>query len=323
MIGLQIARQLKGRKETSTMEHDLKAFASRFGIDRNPWSNPKGHHRIPRQIAEDWEKSRKINAIEFELGGILGLTVYSPPPEPDKPFYLFIAHHDTIPYSPGFDDNLSGMATINQLLLEDVEGRLNGNLAFALTDFEEGHPRIWEEKRQWEENHGPIVDGSENYYEFQRTFIKKYGGISSFHGCKVLIKKLREERRLTKLAGVINFESVGYFGKQQKVGEVELPEEGDYLVAVGNSKGTNLLGFFPSSDFLPYQLKPLEFNQDARRSDHALFWDIGIPAVMVTDTANYRNPNYHTSEDTYIDYSELSKKIKRFISGFNQIVPPQ
>jgi hypothetical protein len=37
---------------------------------------------------------------------------------------------------------------------------------------------------------------------------------------------------------------------------------------------------------------------DFRRSDHAPFWDVGIPAIMLTDGANYRNPNYHKSSDT-------------------------
>ena len=32
---------------------------------------------------------------------------------------------------------------------------------------------------------------------------------------------------------------------------------------------------------------------DVRRSDHAAFWDEGYPAVMLTDTANFRNPHYH------------------------------
>lgn len=30
-----------------------------------------------------------------------------------------------------------------------------------------------------------------------------------------------------------------------------------------------------------------------RRSDHAPFWDAGYPALMITDTANFRNPHYH------------------------------
>jgi len=36
----------------------------------------------------------------------------------------------------------------------------------------------------------------------------------------------------------------------------------------------------------------------SRLSDHAPFWDEGMPAVMVTDTAFLRNPNYHAPSDT-------------------------
>jgi Zn-dependent M28 family amino/carboxypeptidase len=35
-----------------------------------------------------------------------------------------------------------------------------------------------------------------------------------------------------------------------------------------------------------------------RRSDHAGFWDAGIPALMLTDTSEFRNPNYHLATDT-------------------------
>ena len=37
---------------------------------------------------------------------------------------------------------------------------------------------------------------------------------------------------------------------------------------------------------------------NTRRSDHAAFWDLGFPAMMITDTANFRNPHYHKSTDT-------------------------
>ncbi|MDH5669937.1 MAG: M28 family peptidase, partial [Nitrospira sp.] len=37
---------------------------------------------------------------------------------------------------------------------------------------------------------------------------------------------------------------------------------------------------------------------DTRRSDHTAFWEQGFPAVMLTDTANFRNPNYHRPTDT-------------------------
>jgi Zn-dependent M28 family amino/carboxypeptidase len=37
---------------------------------------------------------------------------------------------------------------------------------------------------------------------------------------------------------------------------------------------------------------------DLVRSDHAPFWKKGIGAVLVTDTANFRNPHYHQASDT-------------------------
>jgi aminopeptidase YwaD len=37
---------------------------------------------------------------------------------------------------------------------------------------------------------------------------------------------------------------------------------------------------------------------DFRRSDHAPFWAAGVPALMLTDTSNFRNPNYHKPTDT-------------------------
>ena len=38
---------------------------------------------------------------------------------------------------------------------------------------------------------------------------------------------------------------------------------------------------------------------DLVRSDHAVFWDKGIGALLVTDAANFRNPNYHQPTDTF------------------------
>ncbi|MER6165559.1 M28 family peptidase [Streptomyces violaceorubidus] len=44
------------------------------------------------------------------------------------------------------------------------------------------------------------------------------------------------------------------------------------------------------------------------RSDHAPFWNRGVPALMLTDTANFRNPHYHRSTDTpgTLDYERLA-----------------
>ncbi|MGI8658431.1 MAG: M28 family peptidase, partial [Candidatus Limnocylindria bacterium] len=44
------------------------------------------------------------------------------------------------------------------------------------------------------------------------------------------------------------------------------------------------------------------------RSDHVRFWQAGLPAIQVTNTANFRNPNYHRASDTpdTLDYATLA-----------------
>jgi Zn-dependent M28 family amino/carboxypeptidase len=44
------------------------------------------------------------------------------------------------------------------------------------------------------------------------------------------------------------------------------------------------------------------------RSDHGAFWDRRIPALMLTDSANFRNPHYHQPTDTpaTLDYERLA-----------------
>jgi Zn-dependent M28 family amino/carboxypeptidase len=52
------------------------------------------------------------------------------------------------------------------------------------------------------------------------------------------------------------------------------------------------------------------------RSDHAPFWRVGIPAIMWTDTAEFRNPNYHCATDTAetLDYDFLQAVTQLLLS---------
>jgi Zn-dependent M28 family amino/carboxypeptidase len=56
---------------------------------------------------------------------------------------------------------------------------------------------------------------------------------------------------------------------------------------------------------------------DTRRSDHAPFWDVGYKALMITDTANIRNPHYHKSSDRLetLDLEFLTNVCQGLIAG--------
>jgi len=125
------------------------------------------------------------------------------------------------------------------------------------------------------------------------------------------VSRLKAERRA--LAGAIILECVGFarseFGTQQAPPGVPIavPTQGDFLAMVGNEASRFLVTQLDQeAQRHAAQLKPLslvvpgrgEAMPHTRRSDHASFWDADYPAVMLTDTANFRNPHYHRATDT-------------------------
>jgi len=60
---------------------------------------------------------------------------------------------------------------------------------------------------------------------------------------------------------------------------------------------------------------------DARRSDNAAFWDAGLPAVMIVDTANLRNPHYHGTGDQpgTLDYGFLADVVRAVAGAVSEL----
>jgi Zn-dependent M28 family amino/carboxypeptidase len=115
-----------------------------------------------------------------------------------------------------------------------------------------------------------------------------------------------------EIEAVLVLESVGYAGAEvsQTIPAgipVEVPETGDFIAVIGNEAGRGAVAAFCGvieRCRLPLPYLPLlvpgngEVLPDTRRSDHAPFWDLGYPAVMLTDTTNFRSPHYHQASDT-------------------------
>ena len=86
-----------------------------------------------------------------------------------------------------------------------------------------------------------------------------------------------------------------------------VPTKGNFLGIIGNDASQGLMATIARNAQAINPPLPVltlavpaggEHLPDVRRSDHAAFWDQGYPAVMLTDTANFRNPHYHQSTDT-------------------------
>jgi len=95
------------------------------------------------------------------------------------------------------------------------------------------------------------------------------------------------------------------------------PKEGNFIGIVGNLRTRRMVSMVKramrqacsigvESLSAPGFLPPLYL------SDHSSFWKSGYPALMITDTAFLRNPNYHQSSDTEntLNYGFLAEVVK-------------
>jgi Zn-dependent M28 family amino/carboxypeptidase len=200
---------------------------------------------------------------------------------------LIGAHYDTIVGSPGADDNASALAVLLESahrLKHMVVTRPVWLAAFCL------------------EEHGLL-------------------------GSRAFISGLK--RTGQALDGAIVLECVGYASRE--IGSqrtppgvpIPIPTIGDFLGVVGNEASRDLVTAVernarrvaPDTPTVALTVPGRgEALADVRRSDHAAFWDEGYRAVMLTDTANFRNPHYHQPSDT-LDTLDLD-----FLEGVSEIV---
>jgi len=218
----------------------------------------------------------------------------------DNGIIIIGAHYDTVPTTPGADDNASAVAALLELArqadrLKEAK-QLKKNIRFVAFTLEE--PPAFNTRDM----------GSRRY---------------------VAALKQRGE----KIIGMICLEMVGFTSNVPGSQEIPFPlnlrnypRTGDFVAFVAN---------LASASFLKLLISCAEYENTlfyerlvvpgkgriipiSRLSDHAGFWDKGYPAVMVTDTAFLRNPNYHGSEDKpqTLDYEFMTKLVQTLLLLF-------
>ncbi|MGB3516911.1 MAG: M28 family peptidase [Elainellaceae cyanobacterium] len=211
-----------------------------------------------------WQTQRLPFAEGVNLVAHLG----SSSPGSDR--LLLGAHYDTVAQSPGADDNASALAVVLEVarLLGTGNLQTERSLTLAIFDQEE----------------------------------------TGLLGSRALAA---DTDQLQKLQGAIILDMVGYAchrpGCQTYPGQLPLnpmSDRGDFLAVIGDRPHPDLVQAFAPADSdrtppILSLLVPAESTllPDVARSDHAAFWEKGIGAVLVTDTANFRNPHYHQASD--------------------------
>ena len=214
--------------------------------------------------------------------------------------YLLGAHYDSVAGTVGADDNASAVAVQLETAryLKELFGREKPDLKVKLVSFALEEPPAYRTR---------------------------------FMGSRVYAKKASREKE--KIDGMICLEMVGFAcyepGCQQypfPLGFLGYPETGNFIGIVGNFKSSEftraLIAEFQKNSELPVVKLTVPFNgwiiPSVRLSDHASFWDQGYKAVMITDSAFFRNPNYHTPADTMekLDYRFMAELVESLLLFF-------
>ncbi|MBK9728377.1 MAG: M28 family peptidase [Saprospiraceae bacterium] len=280
--------------------NNLKDYVEQIQGRRNA-NNPIIYNQARTYLSEQLQTYLNTKSLDFKNALYTGINYEATKHGSSEPSSIIIvdAHYDAATISPGADDNGSGVAGVLEMarILADYPSKKS--IRYVLFDLEENG----------------LVG-------------------SSIYNANQLSKR-------DSIKAVLNFEMIGYYTEQANTQDlptgfnVLFPDaynqviannrKGDFIINVGNTNSLNLKNSFHTNtlNHVP-ALKIISLEvpgngsiaPDLRRSDHASFWDRNIPALMITDGANFRNKNYHTIRDSshYLNFDFMANVVKASIA---------
>ncbi len=241
--------------------------------------------------AAEWAKTKLMSSgllVEEENFGVGDLSfrnIVAHYGADEGPVLVIGAHYDVCGEQPGADDNASGVAGLIELVR--MLGRNQPEVAHRI------------ELALWPLEEPP-------------NFRSPAMG-SAIHANSLAL-------RGADVRGMISLEMIGYFSDEPGFQSFPAPgmsllysSRGDAIVVVGNSSSwwftrrvkARMAG---SAELTVRSMNAPAFVPGVDFSDHLNFWQQGWKAVMITDTAFYRNPNYHEVTDTpdTLDYERMA-----------------
>ena len=195
------------------------------------------------------------------------------------------AHYDSVIGAPGANDNGSGVAAVLELARLFKGAVPARTLRLVL-----------------------FVNEEPPYYRSHEMGSRRYAA--------------RSKERREAIVAMLSIETIGYYSDEPRSQRYPFPlslfypDTGNFLAFVSNFGSRRLLhtaigafrrhAAFPSEGVAaPAAIPGVDW------SDHWSFWEEGYPALMVTDTAPFRYPHYHTREDTpdKVDYERLARVV--------------
>jgi Zn-dependent M28 family amino/carboxypeptidase len=217
----------------------------------------------------------------------------------NNPLVVVGAHYDVDGEQEGADDNASGIVGLLELV------RL---LSHEKLDY-------------------PVEIVAYTLEELPFCFTENMG--STIHA-----KSLYDLR--TSVYGMVALEMIGYFDDTPnsqsypaKEMETVYGNKGDFILLAGKTDAGEFVKKFSAGFEKAATINTKKFNVPPNmvrntgidRSDHSSYWKFGYDALMITNTANFRNPNYHKKSDTMetLDIPKMMKVINAIVLAIKNL----
>ena len=281
MIGVRpwIARPAMSdaaRAEIRAVEGRLMAHVRTLGgtIGERNMDRPAALRRAADYIRQEWKQQGfEVTEERFEVLGepCANLVVERKGSTQPGAVVLVGAHYDSVMGSPGANDNATGVAILLEMSRALRQGNLSRTVRFVAFVNEEPPSFLTE------------AMGSRQTAHLAR-------------------------QRGEDIQAMFSLETLGYYsdapGSQRYPGPFAAfyPKVGNFLAVVGNMPSRGLVvdflrQFMSVSDFPVEGIATFEWVPGINWSDHWSFWQERYPALMLTDTAPFRYPQYHSPGD--------------------------
>ena len=276
----------------------VQVLAGEIG-ERNP-SNYANLERAATYIQGQFEAiPYDVESQSYTVGGRVYRNLIASRPGRDKQEEQIVlgAHYDTVPGSPGADDNASGVSVLLELARLAIDREFGKTFKF-------------------------VAFSTEEMPSFRTGAMGSHAYAS------------RAKARGDRIVGMISFEMLGYYsdleGSQSYPTGFSLfyPSRGNFISLVSDfwswrwkNKAEAAL---KQSMRLPVEsVATFRFVPGVDWSDHRSFWEAGYSALMMTDTAFYRNPHYHRATDTpeKLDYNRMADLTRGLLGMLERLAP--